>query len=203
MPDIRCAAIIAGGASRRMGSCKALLEIEGETLVARVAGVLQSLFPEVIVVTGNLQIAQAANLPAIADEVANCGPIGGLHAALNHFHQPTFCIACDMPFANARAIEFLCLQGADCDAVLPLVETDKISATKRAEPLHAVYTPACLPFFEAEFQCERVRSVERVLGAARVKFIEADALRVFDAELRFLRNWNSPQDARADGFSLS
>lgn len=189
-----------------MGSCKALLEIEGETLVARVAGVLRSLFPEVIVVTGNLQIAQAANLPAIADEVANCGPVGGLHAALNHFHQPTFCIACDMPFANAKVIEFLCLQGDDCDAVLPLVEsgeTGKTGATKRAEPLHAVYAPACLPFFEAEFQRERVRSVERVLSGARVKFIEADALRVFDAELRFLRNWNSPQDARADGFSLS
>lgn len=199
MSKIRCAAIIAGGASRRMGTSKALLEIEGVTLVARVAGVLRALFPQVIIVTSDLQIAGVSHLTAIADEIPNRGPIGGIHAALNYFQEPAFCVACDMPFLNAKAIEFLCQQSDDCDAVFPFVET---SGVKRAEPLHAVYAPTCLPFFEAEFALERVRPVEQVLREARMKFIEAEQLRVFDEELRFLRNWNSPQDAQADGFTV-
>lgn len=199
MPKVHCAAIIAGGASRRMGTHKALLEIEGEKLIARIAGVLRALFPRIIVVTSDSQIAQAAGLPAIADEIPRRGPLGGIHAALRHFNEPVFCIACDMPFVNAGAIEFLCLQYDNCDAVLPTTEND---GAKRAEPLHAVYAPACLPIFEAEFESERVRPVERVLAEARVKCIEARELRVFDEELRFLRNWNTPQDALDDGTAL-
>ena len=200
MLKVRCAAIIAGGASRRMGQNKALLSIEGEPLVARVSRIIQPLFSEIVVVTSDSAVARATNLSAIPDAISGRGPLSGIHAALKHFNAPAFCVACDMPFLNAPAIEFLCAQLQDSDAVLPRVET---SGTKRAEPLHAVYAPSCLPFLEAEFACERVRPVEGVLENARLRFVEEDQLRVFDGELRFLRNWNYPHDACADGFAIS
>jgi len=200
MIPVRCAAIIAGGASRRMGQNKALIPINGEPLVTRVAKVLRPLFSKVVVVTFDFDIARAAALPAIEDEVSGRGPLGGIHAALRHFNAPVFCVACDMPFLNGPAIEFLCAQLKDFDAVLPRLENGEAS---RAEPLHAVYAPSCLPFLEAEFACERVRPVEGVLENARLRFVEEDQLRVFDGELRFLRNWNYPHDACADGFAIS
>jgi len=43
------ALILAGGDSRRMGQDKPTLLLEGETLLARVAGSMQALFPEVLV----------------------------------------------------------------------------------------------------------------------------------------------------------
>lgn len=204
MPKVRFAAIIAGGASRRMGTNKALLKIEGEPIVARVARVLRPLFAEIVIVSSNLDIARAAALPAIPDEISGRGPLGGIHAALRYFGEPTFCIACDMPFLNAAAIEFLCARfedcSSDCDAVLPRL---KSSGAQRGEPLHAVYAPSCMAFFEEEFKRERVRSVEGVLEDARLRFVEEDELRAFDGALGFLRNWNSPQDAQHDGFTFS
>ena len=201
MTEVRCAAIIAGGASRRMGRNKALLEIEGEPIIARTAGVLQSLFPNLIVVTTNPEIEAACGFPAIPDAFSGRGPLGGIHAALHYFEAPVFCVACDMPFLNKGAIEFLCAQlNENFDAVLPRVGSGE---NHRAEPLHAVYAPACAPIIEAEFERERVRSVEGVLQAARVRYVEETSLRAFDSELRFLRNWNFPQEAQADGFTFS
>lgn len=47
------AVILAGGASRRMGTAKALLDIEGETFVDRLIGVFQPLCASVVVVLGH------------------------------------------------------------------------------------------------------------------------------------------------------
>ena len=47
------AVILAGGASRRMGSPKALLPYAGETFVDRLIGVFQSVCDSVIVVLGH------------------------------------------------------------------------------------------------------------------------------------------------------
>ncbi len=194
-PSVRCAAIIAGGASRRMGQNKALLEFEYQPLIARVAGVLRELFSEIILVTCDAKIARAANLPPIPDIYENKGPLGGIHAALSHFQKPTFCVACDLPFLNADAIEFLCAQLKNHDAALPQIQN-------RVEPLHAVYTPSCLPIFETELQNERARSVSGVLQTLNVRLVEENELRVFDADLKFLTNLNTPDEARAAGLTL-
>jgi molybdopterin-guanine dinucleotide biosynthesis protein A len=193
--NVRCAAIIAGGASRRMQQNKALLPFEGRPLITRVAGVLQSLFPEIVVVTQDAQTIAAANLPSISDIYKNKGPLGGIHAALSHFQNPVFCVACDLPFLNADAIGFLCAQLENHDAVLPQIQN-------RAEPLHAIYTPRCTPIFESELCKERARSVSGVLRELNVRFISENELHVFDANLKFLTNLNTPQEAHTAGLSL-
>jgi molybdopterin-guanine dinucleotide biosynthesis protein A len=192
---VHCAAIIAGGASRRMEQNKALLEFQGQPLIARVAGVLRARFSEVIVVTANQEIARATHLPAMPDVYENKGPLGGIHAALAHFQKPVFCVACDLPFLNANAIDFLCAQLKNHDAVLPQIQN-------HAQPLHAVYTPRCTPIFETELQNERTRSVAGVLQALDVRFVTENELCVFDADLKFLTNLNTPQEARAAGLTL-
>ena len=158
---VKAAAIIAGGASRRMGQNKALLSLDGVPLVLRVARVLAPLFSKLAVVTGDAEISRAANLPSIPDIHPGKGPLGGIHAALRHFQAPVFCVACDLPFLNGEAIEFLCAQLKSHDAVLPRIGG-------RAQPLHAVYRPSCLPIFEKELQGERVRRVEQVLSPLEV-----------------------------------
>ena len=190
------AAIIAGGASRRMGFPKALLQLDGEFLIARVARVLAPLFPEVIVVARDESLARATNLVAIPDVFPNKGPLGGVHAALSYFQNPTFCVACDLPFLNLEVIRFLCAQFENCEVLAPRVDG-------RIETLHAIYAPSILPVLEREFKYEKVRSAERVLAAARVKFVEANELKTFDADLKFLTNLNTPEDARRAGMELS
>lgn len=185
---IRHAAIIAGGASRRMGRNKALLEVEGEPLVARVAAVARAVFPEVFVVTSSPEIAAAARLPAVPDIFPGKGPLAGIHAALRHANAPVFCCACDMPFLDAAYIRFLCEQLGNYDAVVPRIHG-------YSEPLHAIYTPACLPVMETVLQ-GKVGPVDNVLRQLRVLFVDEEEARRFDAELRMFENWNTPDDVK-------
>ncbi len=71
-------AIIAGGKSTRFGSDKALAQLDGRTLIDRVADVLGRQCAELIVCGRD-----HAALPTIADQpAADMGPLGGVAAAL-------------------------------------------------------------------------------------------------------------------------
>jgi molybdopterin-guanine dinucleotide biosynthesis protein A len=187
MTLVQHAAIIAGGASRRMGREKALLQVEGELLVARTAGTLRPHFADVIVITARPEVAAAAGATAVADLFHGKGPLAGIHAALKHFQQPIFCVACDMPYLNAGLIRFLCAQLEDEDAVVPRV-------AGRLQPLHATYSPRALPAIEGALGRDRVPPFEALMAGWRVRWIEEDEVTRFDPLLRSFENWNTPQD---------
>ena len=94
--------ILAGGRSRRMqGRDKALLAVQGETLLAHV---ILRLRPQVDALALNTSAAPAAfaayGLPVIPDLLPGfLGPLAGIHAGLAHYpddHLVT--IAVDLPF---------------------------------------------------------------------------------------------------------
>lgn len=184
-----CAAIIAGGASRRMGTPKALLQLEGTPLIARIAAQLRSVFPELVVVTGEPEFADAAGARAIPDVFPHRGALGGLHAALHHFKEPVFCVACDLPYLRPDVLQYFAAQRRGADAWVPRIDG-------HAEPLHALYAPTLLPVFERALQAEKPPAVETVLRGCSVRWLQ-DELRAFDPELKFLTNWNEPMDLPA------
>ncbi len=180
--NIQCAAILAGGQSSRMKREKALIEIDGQTLIARTANILRALFPQIVVVTSKPEVTAATGLEAITDQFPDCGPLGGIHAALRHFEQPTFVVACDMPFLSS---EFVAKMGCSFsgDALIPRHE-DGI------EPLHAIYAPICLPVFEQFLTSgERIPSFKKILAQVDARFISPPE------DLSF-ENWNEPSDVR-------
>src|SRR5205085_11384931 len=73
--------ILAGGASSRMGRDKARLRLGGATFVARIAGALHTITPQVRLVSARPDSAEL-NLPVVPDLFRECGALGGLHAAL-------------------------------------------------------------------------------------------------------------------------
>jgi molybdopterin-guanine dinucleotide biosynthesis protein A len=187
--NVRCAAIIAGGASRRMGTSKALLNLDGQPLIARIAALLRSVFPELVVVTPSSEIAEAAGAPALPDAFPGKGPLAGIHAALWHLGQPVFCCACDMPSLNADFIRYLCDCLDDYDAVVPRLGTYD-------EPLHAVYALSCLEAIESELRHDHIGPVDNIYGHLRVLFIDAEDARRFDPALRMFENWNTPEEVK-------
>src|SRR5690606_24160709 len=117
---------------------------------------------EVLVVTNDREIARAADCAATPDIFPGKGPLGGVHAALEYFKAPTFCVACDLPFLRTDVIEYLCNEFHDFDILAPRVH-------ERMETLHAIYAPSCLPTIAAALQNERVGKAEGVLAALRLK----------------------------------
>ncbi|MEI7817936.1 MAG: formate dehydrogenase accessory sulfurtransferase FdhD, partial [Desulfuromonadales bacterium] len=88
--------ILAGGASSRMGSNKALLEVDGTPIITRTYKILSSLFHEVIVVTNSPQDYDFLPCRKVPDIYPGYGSIAGLHSALTHSNTAhSFVTACD------------------------------------------------------------------------------------------------------------
>jgi molybdopterin-guanine dinucleotide biosynthesis protein A len=191
MNPVRCAAILAGGLSTRMGHDKALLEIEGEPLVRRTARTLESLFERTIVVTNREEVAHAAQLSAIPDIHFNKGPLAGIEAALSHFGEATLIIACDLPYLNPEFIRFQCQRWNERLDALVAQSEDGL------EPLHAIWAPSCLPRVREWLEPERPPSLRRVLRHLNVEIITVEEARRFDTQLRCFENWNTPDDISA------
>jgi len=190
MSSVRCAAILAGGKSTRMGRDKALLPLDGLPLVAHSARLLEPLFERVVVVSNSQPVAQAAGLLRIVDTRRDKGPLAGIEAALRYFGEPALFVACDCPFLSADFLAFLRDNWRDeLDALVPQSENGQ-------EPLHAIWSPSGLPAIESALDQERVPSLRRVLEGLNVQFVPVEDARRFDSSLSMFENWNAPEDVR-------
>jgi molybdopterin-guanine dinucleotide biosynthesis protein A len=102
-----CTAIVmAGGDSSRMGTDKASILLDGQTLLQSVTATMRQIFPQVIVSVR--QPRADVDLPQVCDDVADGGPLAGLAASLGQITTPwAFMVACDMPFVVPEVVELL------------------------------------------------------------------------------------------------
>ena len=137
------AVVLAGGASRRMGSAKALLRFGEETLVERVVGRLKSIASEVIVVSGpHLRLPPLPGVRIVEDDVPLQGPLAGIvygtRAAGNDI---VFVCGCDHPFLEPALVALLAERAASADGAVPIVAgvPQPVFAAyhKRIEPIAA------------------------------------------------------------------
>ena len=100
--------VLAGGASSRMGVDKATVEIEGRSMLDRVATSLESVVDRVVV-SGRSEIAGLAGLPD--PEPGRAGPLAGLAAALAEAHamgaEAVMLVAVDQPFVRPETLSRL------------------------------------------------------------------------------------------------
>ena len=182
-----CGVVLAGGQSRRFVRNKALAEVDGHALIERVVGVLERLFPQVILITNTPDAYAHLGLSMFSDIIPGLGPIGGIYTALVHLPTPYgFIVACDMPFLNLQLIRYQ----------VSLREGYAIVAPRRdwrIEPLHTLYSRSCLkPFQEAVERGER--QIIRFYDKVRVRYVDEEELRQWDPDCRSLANINTPED---------
>lgn len=176
------AALFAGGASRRMGTDKAGLTVEGETLLERTARVAEEAGLSVRVI-GRARPDGWSRETAlfVPDDVPGLGPLGALTTALRRADGPLLALACDLPLLDADALRWLMSQrpGPHGLAVLRSGEP---------EPLFSVYAPACLPLASARLR-EGRRSLRGLIKAG--DFARAEAPSWVAARLV---NVNTPEE---------
>lgn len=185
-------AVLAGGASSRMGTDKAALDWFGEPLAARVARALGACFARVSIV---LRAGAPApiDLPRVDDRYAERAAIVGVHAALAAARAPAVLVAaCDLPEvepALVLALAALAPAEGGADVVVPV-------GPRGPEPLLAVYRPRILPEIERRIS-RGALALHELLAAVEALAVPEDALRAVDPELRSLANLNRPEDVRA------
>jgi molybdopterin-guanine dinucleotide biosynthesis protein A len=177
------AGIFVGGRGERMGgAAKGLLTGPyGRPIIEHLRDVLTGLGLEVVLV-GRDPRYEPLGLPAVGDEPAGIGPLGGLIGLLRHAgDRVAVVVACDMPFVQAPLVGQL-LAAPQAPAVAPRRGT-------RWEPLFARYTPeSVLPVASARASRSE-RSLQGLLDA-----VGARELVLTEDEWRQLRDWDTPSD---------
>lgn len=184
--------IQAGGESKRMGTDKALIPFRGRTLIEQVIARLDHLGDEALVITNKPEAYRFLGLPLVRDVIPGRGALGGLYTALHSAREPLVAVvACDMPFASAKLIQYCCEQLAErsVDAVIPLTQ-------RGFEPFHAVYRrEACLPKVKAAIQSD-LWKVDSWFHQANIRFLEHQEIQRFDPLGVAFMNLNTPDDLK-------
>jgi molybdopterin-guanine dinucleotide biosynthesis protein A len=181
--------VLAGGASRRMGRDKALIDFEGEPLAARVARRLAEACDDVVVAPGDGRRLAWLGLPQVADVAPGAGPLGGIVAGLESARRPLVAVvAVDMPYVHAGVLAALAEVWAGEPAVVPLV-------AGRLEPLHAVYCTSAAGELRALLEAGQ-RSVAEALRVLGARVVPAADLGRQDPGCRFALSLNRPEDLR-------
>lgn len=159
-------AILAGGASRRFGTPKALARVGGRTMVRRAHDALRPLCDDLVLGTGDVSLREGLQVDVVPDSFAGEGPLAGIHAALAHGAAHGFsgvlCLACDLPFVPSILLRALLDRAATDPAALAVAPES--GGRRGVEPLCAYYAVAALGEVE-RLLGEGVRSAYQALEA--------------------------------------
>lgn len=142
-------AVLAGGASRRMGADKAFVAVSGVPMVVKAIGALRSAGTEpTVVVGGDGPDLRKLGLGHVPDRYPGGGPLGGIITALSTLDAPLVMIlSCDLTAPSPEAVAAVIDHAAASEGVEVAVPV----VGGRRQWLHAAWRPACLPVLEAAF----------------------------------------------------
>lgn len=184
--------IQAGGKSTRMGGDpKALMELGGRPIVARVLDVVRQVTERVLLVTNTPDLYAFLGLPMVPDVFPEGGSLGGIYSGLRAAPgDAAFTVACDMPFLSAPVARLLLARAGEADVVAPRIG-------EQWETLHACYGKACLAPMERRLREGRLRITGFFEEVRVLAITEAEVAAVGDPARVFM-NVNTPDElARA------
>src|SRR5579864_6382569 len=186
--------ILAGGKSTRMGTDKAFVTLNGRTLLSRALELARSVAPDVRIVGDASKFARFA--PVVEDLFPECGPLGGIHAALRSSQTDlNLMFAVDVPFVSAEFLQYLISRARSSVGATVTV----VRASGGWQPLCAVYRRDFADAAEEALAAGRYK-IDPLFAAQRTLVIEEDELRSVGFSPSMFRNLNTPEElAEASG----
>lgn len=193
----------AGGGSTRFGRDKALVRLNGETMLQRTGELLASVCHDVSIVAAEGNYSDAP-WPRIADRWPGQGPLGGILTALHHLCATdsgnqnrdeegdsgafALILSCDMPFLTAEFLRFLAERALASEAAIIVPE-----ASNRLEPLCACWRSPATDAIQAAFDAGS-RKVTEAMKHVSMEVLDEPAWKRFDTDGRLFWNMNTPAD---------
>lgn len=193
--------ILAGGRNRRIGVHKALLKLNGETIIENIIKRMLLLFDEVKVITNAKEIFNAlaytntnkiyrrnrTSIEILPDIIPNKGPLGGIYSGLVYSKTKyNFIVACDMPFINTELVKYMMRNVRNYDIIVP-------RTSKGYEPLHAIYSKNCIRYIERKIKQDDLKTT-CFFSEVKIKEIGEGSIKRFDPLLMSFLNINSDAD---------
>ena len=180
--------VLAGGKSTRMGTDKALLMFEGRTLLDRALETARRVSRDVVIAGDPQKYSSFA--PCIPDVYTQCGPLGGINAALRSTQTEfNVMLAVDLPFVTGELLQFL----LDRARVAKTAVVTIPRAAYGLQPLCAVYRRVFAMKSEQALQARRYK-IDASFDWTATRVISEDALRAAGFSPHMFRNLNTPQD---------
>ena len=174
-------AVLAGGASQRMGRDKAFVEIDGVSLLQGAVTALQTAgASSVIVVGGDARTVESLGFVHVEDVWPKAGPLGGIITALrNTSAERVAILSCDLIGASATAIGAALEALGDADVAVPVLGG-------QAEWLHAVWRRSALQALERSFSAGE-RAPKRAVSELQIN-------ELLDGDPRWFHDADYPSD---------
>jgi len=194
VPENVLGLVLAGGKSRRMGSDKASLVLDGRTQLERAVQLLEERLSEVFVSTrqGQGDDPLRSRFPQIVDRYDNMGPIAGILSAMDERPEPSWLVlACDLPSIDSMTIGFL-LENASAEhpATAFISVRDGLP-----EPLCAIFRPDARPVID-QFIADGIVCPRKML-------INSPTCLLDQPNPGALHNINTPEDLDGTGIELA
>lgn len=179
--------VLAGGRSSRMGTDKALLALNGLTLLERTRRLLESVCGQVYILGSHDLYGRFGE--CLEDIYPQCGPLGGIHRALLESETELNLItAVDTPFLSREFLAYIIERARASSA---MVTTPEIAG--HVQPLCAAYSRSFLPIAEAALKAGEYKIVPLFPRAGTLVLSAAD-LSGFAQEPEMFDNLNTPED---------
>ncbi|MDM8543963.1 molybdenum cofactor guanylyltransferase [Desulfococcaceae bacterium HSG7] len=181
--------ILAGGLNTRFdGLPKALITVDGETILTRIYNVFEKLFDEIILVTNEPLLYLDWDVRIVSDLFPIRSSLTGIHTGLFYADRPyVFFAACDTPFLKKELVETV------IHAMRPGFDVAMPATSAGFEPLCAVYSKQCIEAAARNIKRDKLK-IQRVFRKSRILTISEKVLRDQDAHLDSFFNVNTPAD---------
>jgi len=162
------AIILAGGKSSRMGVDKAMLLVNGQPMIEKVAGQLDGFFSQILISANDVEKYAFLGYDVVPDKMPGQGPLMGIASALRaSTNELNFVVACDIPYIDSAFVENMLIEAvkSETDIVVP------IRPDRKYEPLFAVYRRSSLRAIDEVLSSGR-RKISDTFSRCRTRYIE-------------------------------
>jgi molybdenum cofactor guanylyltransferase len=184
--------VLAGGKSTRMGSDKAFVVLEGQTLLERVLHAVRAVTQDAMIVGARSKFLMYA--PVVEDIFPDRGPLGGIHAALMATATDlNLILAVDLPFVEPSFLTYICNRAreSEADVVVP-------RAAGGWQPLCAVYRKQFGSIAEKALAAGR-NKIDSLFANVPVVSVEEQEIAQAGFSLDIFRNINTQEELKEAG----
>jgi molybdopterin-guanine dinucleotide biosynthesis protein A len=154
-----------GEKSRRLGRIKALIKINGSTIIEKIVNEIKKCFKKILVVTTDVKKFKKIKYVKVVEDKYKIGPLGGILTGLkNSPYKYNFVIACDYPFVKKEVVEYMMNIKNDYEILIPKNKNS-------IHPLFAIYSKELCPLIERNLKMGRYK-VFGLVKKANVKYVE-------------------------------
>ena len=185
--------VLAGGASTRFGRDKALVKIDGKSMLLRMCELLRGLGGDVRVVVTPGKHADL-NVTTLADRWPGEGPLGGIITALHATAETdnagewNLVVGCDMPFLTCEWLSYLVER-----ALVSRAEVVVPRSANGLEPLCACWRSSGTETLQRAFD-SGIRKVTEAMKQLSMEIIDESDWKRFDSAGRLFWNMNTAAD---------